>query len=446
MLHTRCWTIAALLIPGTLHAQDPALGQWHGSWARGGDTLLVTMTIQPGDAPNRYRAAFSADRLRVAGIPFASTEREGCCLIRLTLRGDATTSVFEGAIAGDSIAGAFTEAGASGTFALRRGAMGTSAMREEEVQFSNGAVRLSGTLILPSTTAPYPAVVMLHGSGAEGRWANRFLAHRFAQAGVAALIFDKRGVGQSSGDWQYAGFEDLAADAASGVAMLRGRRDIRSRSIGLFGHSQGGTILPLVAEAAGVAFLVASAASAVATDSAERFSVRNAVGFSALPPEQAARANQYVEALVGVAYHGEPRGRLDSLAPALAGEPWYFAPPAPGSFYWAFSRRIAGYEPRSHWMKVRAPVLLLYGDADQRVPAQASVRAIRDALAAAHRDPPTVCLYPGADHTQRVRRAGDVWPRNAPGYLEDLVTWVRFAAGIEGRTEPRAGRLTSACS
>ena len=436
------WTIAAILLPGTLHAQDPAVGPWHGYWARSGDTLPVTLDIQPGDAPGRYRASFSSNRLRVAGIPFAPAEREGCCLIRLTLRGDATTYVFQGTIAGDSITGTFTEAGAPGTFSLRRGPMSGSAMREEEVQFSNGAVRLSGSLVLPSSAPPYPAVVMVHGSGAEGRWANRFLAHRFAHAGVAALIFDKRGVGQSSGDWQSAGFEDLAADAAGGVAMLRARRDIRSRSIGLFGHSQGGTILPLVAEAAGgVAFLVASAASGVATDSAERFSLRNAAGFSTLEPEQAARANEYVETVVAVAYGGAPRNRLDSLAAALAGEPWYFALPAPGSFYWAFSRRIAGYDPRRHWMQVQAPVILLYGAGDQRVPVEASVQAVRDALAAAHRAPPTVCVYPGADHTQRVRRAGDVWPRSAPGYPEDLIAWVRSAAGLAP-----AGRLTNACS
>jgi len=448
MLHNRFWMIGALLLAGTLHAQDPALGAWQGYWARSGDTLLVTLDIQPGDAPNRYRATFSSDRLRVAGIPFASAEREGCCLIRLTLRGDATTSVFQGTIKGDSISGTFVDAGASGAFALRRGPMRSSAIREEEVQFSNGVVRLSGTLVLPSTAPPFPAVVMVHGSGAEGRWANRFLAHRLAQAGVAALIFDKRGVGQSSGDWRSAGFEDLAADAASGVAMLRGRNDIRSDRIGLFGHSQGGTVLPLVAEASGgVAFLVASAASGVATDSAERFSLRNSVGFSALEPDQAARANEYVEALVGVAYRGEPRNRLDSLAGALAGEPWYFAPPAPESFYWAFSRRIVGYDPQSHWMKVHAPVLLVYGSADQRVPAEASVRAIRDALAVAHlAPPPTVCLYPGADHTQRVRRAGDVWPRNAAGYLEDLIAWVRLASGLVQQTGLRAGPLTDACS
>ncbi|MEO8448567.1 MAG: alpha/beta fold hydrolase [Gemmatimonadota bacterium] len=435
----------ALLLPGILSAQDPALGSWRGYWARGGDTLLVTMELEPGDGPNRLQAAFSSDRLRVEGIPFTSVERDDCCRIRLTLRGDATTSLFEGMIRGDSITGTFTEAGAPGTFALRREPVGRPAPHSEEVAFTNGAVRLSGTLILPSTAPPYPAVVMMHGSGAEGRFANRFLAHRFAEAGVAALIFDKRGVGHSSGDWPSAGFEDLAADGAAGIAMLRVRKDIRADHIGLFGHSQGGTVLPLVAEiSGGAAFLIASAASGVAADSTERFSLRNSARLSLLAPADATAANQYVEALVAVAYHGAPRGRMDSLAKTVAGQPWYFAPPPPDNFYWAFSRRIAGYDAPSHWRKVRSPVLLVYGSSDQRVPADASVTAIRDALRTARRGPPTVCIYPGADHTERVQRAGDVWPRNAPGYLEDLIAWVRQAAGVDPRGAG-AQRLTRSC-
>lgn len=419
-----------LRLLAVLHAQDPLVGPWGGYWIRDADTLQVTMDIQPGDSANRYRATFSSLRLRVDGIPFASAERDGCCHIRLTLRGDATTSVFDGAIAGDSITGTFVEAGAHGTFALRRRPRPPPALREEEVQFSHGDVRLSGTLILPrSATPPYRAIVMAHGSGAEGRWANRFLAQWFAEAGVAALIFDKRGVGQSSGDWRTAGFEELAADVASGVAMLRTRRDIRATRIGLFGHSQGGTILPLAAAAAGdVAFLIASAASAVPTDSAERFSLRNATGYSTLPPDEAAQANQYVAAVVAVAYHGAPRARLDSLAAALTTKPWFFPLPPPASHYWAFSRRIAAYDPPAHWMRVKAPVLLIYGSADERVPVEASVQAIRRALAAGHRAAPTVCVYAGADHTMRVRRPGDVWPRNAERYLENLSAWLRAVA------------------
>jgi uncharacterized protein len=428
-----------------LASQDPAVGHWQGYWVRHTDTLRVTMDIAPGDSASHYHASFSTDRLRVASVPFASAERDGSH-IRMTLRGDATTLVFDGMLGADVIAGSLTEAGDTGSFVLRRAPPQQTALREDDVEFSNGAVRLSGTLILPSSKPPYPAIVMGHGSGGEGRFANRYLARRFAEAGIAALIFDKRGAGKSTGDWRTAGFEDLAADIAAGVALLRNRRDIRHDRIGLFGHSQGGTLLPLAAGASGaIAFVVASAASAVPTDSAERFSLRNATDYANLPADEAARANEYVVEVVRVAYHGAPRARLDSLALAFEAKSWRFPLPDSTSSYWSFSRRIAGYDPLGRWRAVQVPVLLLYGSTDQRVPAAASVQAIRDALAAGHHDRPTVCVYAGADHTERIRRPGDVWPRNADGYLEDMVAWLRVAAGVE-RGRPRDVRLSAACT
>ena len=90
-------------------------------------------------------------------------------------------------------------------------------------------------MVLPSGTGPFPAVVFLHGSGAEGRWASRFLARRLAEEGFAALIWDKRGVGGSGGSWEESGFEDLAGDAAAAVAFLRSRPEIDPERVGLHG-------------------------------------------------------------------------------------------------------------------------------------------------------------------------------------------------------------------
>ena len=97
---------------------------------------------------------------------------------------------------------------------------------EEEVVFHDGEVALAGTILLPAGAGPRPGVVFLHGSGAEGRWASRFLATRFAARGVAALIYDKRGAGASTGDWRTAGFEEAwgsgANDRAGAVMVLLG--------------------------------------------------------------------------------------------------------------------------------------------------------------------------------------------------------------------------------
>jgi dipeptidyl aminopeptidase/acylaminoacyl peptidase len=129
---------------------------------------------------------------------------------------------------------------------------------------------LSGTLLLPLTKGPHPAIVFLHGAGAEGRYASRFLAEHFARYGIAALVYDKRGVGKSTGDWKRSDFGDLAEDAIAGISFLQQRKEINPRQIGIYGHSQGGMIAPLIASRAKeVAFVISGAGSAVPLYEAE---------------------------------------------------------------------------------------------------------------------------------------------------------------------------------
>src|SRR5439155_14252068 len=92
------------------------------------------------------------------------------------LVGDATTIIFDGELTADTIAGNFREGDARGTFSIRRVTAKPPTFKQEEVSFRNEEVTLSGTLLLPATEGPYPAVVFLHGSGSEGRYAARFLA------------------------------------------------------------------------------------------------------------------------------------------------------------------------------------------------------------------------------------------------------------------------------
>jgi predicted acyl esterase len=181
---------------------------------------------------------------------------------------------------------------------------------------------------------------MLHGSGPEERSANRYLAEQLASQGVAVLIYDKRGTGTSSGDWQTSTFADLAADAEAGVNWVRKHQGIDSRLVGLYGHSQGAMIGPMIASRSHhVAFFVASAAAGVALEEVERYSVENAFGIRQLPPSQAIEASEYVRALVHTAYTGRDRALLDSLVRADSAKPWFRAPPASDNYYWKFARR-----------------------------------------------------------------------------------------------------------
>jgi uncharacterized protein len=107
-----------------------------------------------------------------------------------------------------------------------------------EVRIANAEVDLAGTLLQPSCSSPVPAVVLIHGAGPEKRnGAGNMLrdaAVQFASHGIAALIYDKRGNGNSSGDWTKANFTDLADDALAGVGFLQTRADINPGCVGVW--------------------------------------------------------------------------------------------------------------------------------------------------------------------------------------------------------------------
>jgi uncharacterized protein len=130
--------------------------------------------------------------------------------------------------------------------------------------FENGDVRLAFTLDFPGGRPPFPAVVLGHGSGRTTREQMRWMAREWNRMDFAALRFDKRGAGESTGEYSGVGpgnsermFALLASDIAAGVRFLRTRPEIDSRRIGLSGISQAGWFIPLAASRLGdVEFLV----------------------------------------------------------------------------------------------------------------------------------------------------------------------------------------------
>ncbi len=389
--------------------------------------MLVEVHVERDPDTGRFTAAFSADRLRVSGIPFNEVRVQGCCDVTMVLRGDRSTSAFTGTLRGDSLLGAFREDGVGdGRFAYAGVPQTAPSFEEREITFSNGPVTLAGSLLLPRSGSALPAVVFLHGSGAEGRSASRYVASKVVEHGIAALIFDKRGVGGSSGDWQQATPDDLAGDAAAAVVHLLEESRIDPDRIGIHGHSQGGTHAPLVAaRTPEVAFVIGSAAAGLPTDSTEIFSILNSVHPLATSARDSADAGTYTSELVDVAYHGKGRARLDSLATALKERPWFFAPPPASSSYWTFSEAYGRYRPLDWWARVEVPVLLIYGAEDERVPAAESAARISSALLrdAGNRDV-TVRIFSGADHTFRLAPGPGGWPVTAPDYIPTLLDWL----------------------
>lgn len=127
----------------------------------------------------------------------------------------------------------------------------------EKVRFQSGAVTMAGTLFLPATRGPHPAIIIVSGRGYGSRAGNAADATRLAQRGVASLIFDGRGVGESGGDRMKTTAEERYQDVIAAIDLLAARKDIDAKQIGLWGVSAGGWVIPIAAQRSGkVAFLM----------------------------------------------------------------------------------------------------------------------------------------------------------------------------------------------
>lgn len=144
---------------------------------------------------------------------------------------------------------------------------------EEEVVCENkeAGVKLAGMLTLPRSEGPFPAVILITGSGQQNR--NEEIAgHRpflvlsdyLTRQGIAVLRVDDRGIGGSTGNVSQATTEDFAGDVLTGVEYLKNRKEIDPSRIGLIGHSEGGLIAPMVAvKSPDIAFIVLMAGQGI---------------------------------------------------------------------------------------------------------------------------------------------------------------------------------------
>jgi uncharacterized protein len=420
---------------------SPAAGYWTGAVMRNGKTWRVAANIS--EAKNEVKATVDFLDLDVAELPFPAT-RSGAKLRLERPQPSGNPIVFDGTVKGDEYSGTWKGFGVDGTFSLKRSEAKPKAYREEEVTFSNGGIKLSGTVLVPNGDGKFPAVVLVHGSSPNERTTYRSWARHFAQNGIAALIYDKRGSGKSTGSTRAASMEDLAGDALAGVRMLKLRRGIDAGKVGIAGHSQGGWIAPLAAARSGdVAFVIVSGAAAVTPAEQSIFHRAGVMREAGIPDAEIAEATRLREKIYlfnrkllasdrdlpefKTALSRELADRKGSrwLAPAELPPEMPLETPPRGALELLF------FDAARFWPKVKVPVLAIWGDRDTVVPVEKSRSLIEEYLKQAGNRDVTLRMMPGVDHGNNIVPAGAEWdfPRSSPEYDDVMVNWVKSRFG-----------------
>ncbi len=274
---------------------------------------------------------------------------------------------------------------------------------EDKVTYENthDNITLGGTLTTPRGDGPFPAMVLISGSGPQDRDETIFehkpflvIADHLTRKGIAVLRFDDRGVGESTGNFATATSEDFARDVAAAVEFLAKHPKIDSTKLGLIGHSEGGLIAPMVATSGdGVALIVLLAGPGVdggeITISQTRAMAEAAGADEAMLDAQEKMitglmdrirksddelTSEFIESLVDEMADQLPesdRDALDSAKAAMAqfGTPWF--------------RFFVRHDPATTLKAVRCPVLAINGTKDLQVLADLNIDAIEAALRAA---------------------------------------------------------------
>ena len=306
--------------------------------------------------------------------------------------------------------------------------------RQDDVRFASGDVQLAGTLIRPSTGAKHPAIVLVHGSGAENREYVLPFARFLVRRGMAVLGYDKRGVGGSTGDWNMASFDDLAGDAAAAVAYLRSRGDIDPAQIGLLGVSQAGWVMPLAAaRVKDLAFLISVSGAGVTPAETTIDQTQNELNGRGMKPQTVAdivaiMKLQYEFARTGQGWEQYAAAR-EKLA-ARIGPPPDTLPGSPDHPHWQVIRRTYFHDPGPALRKLQAPVLAIFGELDNNIVAEKNRSAWESALKAGGNRDYTLLILPRANHLQFEAKAGSNaemprLQRFAPGYFSAIDEWLR---------------------
>ena len=437
-----CITITLAPLGGAATAQDPDpaafVGNWMGALNLGGVELRMRLEVTTEDGA-LSAVMYSIDQGNAA-IPVASTTVTGATI---SVSMPMIAGSFEGTLSddGEAMDGTFTQAGNALPLALERVSEEEAAgpvrpqnpeeplpYHVEEVSYPNpdGGHMLAGTFTRPEDGGPFPAVILISGSGPQDR-DEALMGHRpffvlsdhLTRRGIAVLRFDDRGVGSSTGNFATATSQDHASDVLAGVDYLKTRADVDQGAIGLAGHSEGGLIAPIVAvESDDVSYivlmagpgitgeeilyaqgaLIARAGGATEEQIAESEAQQRRIYDILKTESDPGRAAEMIADVARTAFAGlseaeraqqgitdeESFDRVVQMQVQQVNSPWF--------------RYFLTYDPAPTLEQVTVPVLAINGEKDLQVPYEVNLREIEAALQRGGNTSYEIHALPGQNH------------------------------------------------
>jgi uncharacterized protein len=328
-----------------------------------------------------------------------------------------------------------------------------------ETTFNSDGVKLAGRLVLPIGGGPVPIVVLVHGS--EKFSARNFysLQRLLPAEDVGVFVYDKRGSGDSAGEYTQ-NFNVLARDAAAALREARRLAGARTGRIGFEGGSQGGYVAPLAASLTQADFIVIGFGLAVSPLEEDREEVELEMRLKGHADADIAKALQVADAAGVIVNSGLTRGfdTFDALRAKYRGEAWYkdlhgnftgdLLPYSEAELHARSKDLLVGtpmaYDPMPLLQRLRTPQLWILGSDDLAAPSAETARRLKGL--GTQGLPVTLAMFPRAEHGvyeyETLPDGTRVDLRNPDGYLSMIRDYARdgalhgsYGAGVV--TKPR---------
>ena len=402
--------------------KDKKTGNFSGIFKHGNFSDKILFEIEQDSAS--FNVFFTSLDQNAIRIPFQNVEVKGDS-IYFKLQSDFYTYVFKNKwIDNDgSLQGSLTVDTTTTLYTLKKELFNNSNVpKSEELSFESNGLRLNGTIWYPDNNEG-KALIIVTSSGNADRSASRAEAILFAQMGFTTFHYDKRGTGNSEGNWNSSTIEELSGDDITAIKYFSNRTEIPLKEIGLKGSSQGAAKIPyILSELENLKYGIVVSCPGVTLLESDLNYWRNRHS-DVIGNEIDAATNlqrKVFEFIAGKLSRTDVEKAINNEKSNL----WFTNIWVPNLDEVQTDKKLL-YSPIPYFETTKQPILILQGTKDEIIPAN-SYEIISDALIKSDNDNFKTVLLEGASHSMYDIGESDFpyWSKLHPEYITTIENWI----------------------
>jgi uncharacterized protein len=314
---------------------------------------------------------------------------------------------------------------------------------EVDLNFVSNGDSIFGKLIIPKgeKKEKLPVIVFVHGSGPEDYSSSgnyNYFWHEFIKAGYACYSWDKPGVGKSEGNWYDQNIHQRATEVIAAINRLKTLDIIDSGKIGLWGISQAGWVMPIVAEKAKPAFVICVSSPVTTAFDQELYRIKSEMAAEGYSKKDIDKAITYTQQWKRLVLEDKPYSEFLDLQNQIDNYKWSQIVIRGDEKVYQYLHVILLDDEIPQIENYHCPVLAVWGENDLLVPPVKSSEYFRNKMIEIKNPDATVKINAGADHTLTFNLTGkrsetisrrEQYKDNpsmvfAPGAVELMVEWL----------------------